>query len=140
MPRPTPLLLSAVVLCVLPLALGLESILLVGLPGGLPLGTLLAALALVAGAAVPVVASRRGAPLWWVGLVTLVGTALWLPVGIALSGSASLSFVNDGADAALFWRMTAWLGALVLLTMGWAAVDAWVHRRGRTESASTSPT
>ena len=49
MPRPTPLLLSAVVLCVLPLALGLESILLVGLPGGLPLGTLLAALARGAG-------------------------------------------------------------------------------------------
>lgn len=100
------------------------------LPGGLPLGTLLAAVALVAGAAVPLAASRPGTVLRWVGAAGLGAAAAWLPLGIVLSGNAALNFVDDAADSALFWTLTRWLAGLILATMGWAGVTAALRRRG----------
>ena len=131
MKRPVPLLLIAVALCVLPLALRAEGVLLLSLPGELPLGTLLAALALIAGATVPIAASRSKTPLRWAGYVALTAAVLWLPLGIYLSGNAALNFVNDGADSAAFWRLTAGLVAFVLATTLWSAVTAVLQRRSR---------
>lgn len=129
--RPVPVLLAVVAVCVLPLAAGAERLLLVGLPGGLPLGTLLAALAFVAGAAVPVVASRPGSALRWVGGAALVAAVAWLPAGVYLSGNAALHFVDDAADAERYWMLTAGLGACVLGTLLWASAAARRSRPGR---------
>lgn len=127
--RPVPLLLLVLALCVLPLALGAEAILLFGLPGGLPLGTLLAALAFVLGAVVSVAASQPRSLLRRVSVVALAAAALWLPIGVYLAENAALRFVNDAADSAVFWRLTAGLGGLILTTMLWAGTAAFLARR-----------
>lgn len=124
MPRLVRALLAVVLVCVLPLALGLEGVLLVELPGGLPLGTLLAAVAFVAGAAVPVVAGRAGTGHRRVASVVLVAALLWLPLGAALAGNPSLSFVDDPVQSAFFWRFTGALGVAILAMWGWTAVAA----------------
>ena len=129
--QPVPLLLLCLALCVLPLALGAEAVLLVGLPGGLPLGTLLGALAFVLGAAIPFAASRPRSLLRRVSVVALAAAVLWLPLGIYLAGNATLSFVNDAADAAVYWRLTAGLAGLILTTMVWAGTAAFLGRRSR---------
>ncbi|MEO0558105.1 MAG: hypothetical protein AAF170_07965 [Bacteroidota bacterium] len=131
-------LLVAIALCLLPLALGLESLLLVNLPGGLPLGTLLAALAFILGAAVPVVASRPRTLLRWVGMIGLVAAVLWLPLGMYLSGTPSLSFVNDAADSAIYWGLTKGLAAGILATMLWAGAAALFSRQRPGERVSSS--
>lgn len=136
--RPVYLLLLALALCVLPLALGADAILLFGLPGGLPLGTLLAALAFVLGAAVPLAASRPRLLLRWVSVFALAAAVLWLPLGVYLAGNAALSFVNDAADSALYWRLTAGLGGLILAAMLWASVAALLSRRSRAQVPSAA--
>ncbi len=123
------LLLTVVAVCVLPLALGAESVLLAGLPGGLPLGTLLAALALVAGAAVPLTASRPRSLLRWAGGAGLVAAALWLPLGVYLSGNPALNFVSDASGSVLFWELTAGVAGFVVVTIVWACVAAALARR-----------
>lgn len=130
MKRFVPVLLTVVVLCVLALVSGVEALLLIPLPGGLPLGTLFAILALVAGAAVPLAVSRPGSLLRWVGAIALVAAVLWFPVGAYLSGNAELNFVVDAANSALFWHLTAAVAVLVLGTMLWAGVEAiWKRRK-----------
>lgn len=136
--RPIRLLLLALALCVLPIVIGLDGILLILLPGGLPLGTLLAAVAFVLGAAVPVVASRPRSPLRWIGGITLGAALLWLPLGIVLSQSPALSFVNDASDSALFWGFTKGLGIVVVAMMLWAGGAALLSRRRRTAPTSST--
>ncbi|MEM1271919.1 MAG: hypothetical protein AAGI08_17870 [Bacteroidota bacterium] len=132
------ILLAVVFASILPLALGAESVLLIGLPGGLPLGTLLAALAFAAGAGVPLAASRPDTFLQTVSRLVLAAAVLWLPVGIYLSGNPALNFVDDASDSALFWRLTAGLGVLILVTMLWAAVDAVTKHRAQPSSPAPS--
>lgn len=136
--RRVPLLLFCLAVCLVPLAFGAESVLLIGLPGGLPLGTLLAALAFALGAAVSVAASRPRSLLRRVSTVAMVGALLWLPLGIYLAGNASLSFVDDAADSAVYWRLTAGLGGLTLATMVWAGVGALLRRRAHARVPSTA--
>lgn len=131
--RLVPLLIFCLALCVAPLALGAETVLLVGLPGGLPLGTLMAAIAFVLGAAIPAAASRPRSLLRRVSLVTTAAAVLWLPLGIYLAGNASLSFVNDATDSAVYWQLTAGLGGLILVKMVWAGAAALLARRSRAE-------
>ena len=124
-----PSLPVAFAFCLVPLAIGPETILLFELPGGLPLGTLIAALTLVLGAAVSLAASRPRSLLRMVSVVALVAASLWLPVGIWLAANAALNFVNDAANSAVFWRFTKGLAWLVLATMLWAGTEA-INKRG----------
>jgi hypothetical protein len=90
------------------------------LPGGLPIGNAVAALALVCVAAVPVLLSVRGSALRRAALVTLAAAVAWLPVSIGLAGNLSLNFAG--------WRGSLWLGislavlVAVLCTLAWALV------------------
>ena len=116
-------LLSLVVACLIPLMFGIETILLVNLPGGLPLGTLLAAIAFISASFIPISKSKPGSFLRRIGSVLLLASILWLPLGIYLSGNAALSFVQDAADSHLFWRFTAGLGVSILVSLLWTGVE-----------------
>lgn len=121
--RVAPALLVLLVLCLIPLVLGMESILLMGLPGGLPLGTLLAAVAIISASLIPVMQSKSGSIRQRIALLLLVASILWLPIGIYLSGNAALNFVQDAADARLFWQYTAILCAGILLILVWTGIE-----------------
>jgi len=114
------MLLVIVVLGVLPLLFGMEWLLLIELPGELPLGTLLAAVVLMAGAGVALIASEPCPLLRWVAIVLLIMSVAWLPAGIILSGSAALNFSGDAEHSAAFWRYTGITAGGVLLGMLWA--------------------
>jgi hypothetical protein len=80
------------------------------LPGGLPLGNVLAALSLCAVAGGSVGLSVRGTAMRAVALASLVAAAAWLPVSIMLAGNLSLNFSGD--------RGTAWLAFSFLIAVG----------------------
>ncbi|MEL6617186.1 MAG: hypothetical protein AAFQ43_15700 [Bacteroidota bacterium] len=129
-------LLSVVVVCAATLASGTQA-LLITLPGGIPFGTLLAEVAFVAGAAIPLAVSRPTTSLRWAGVVALIGAVIWFPLGATLAGNPRLSFVNDAADSAFFWSYTRGLGAFILVAMAWAGVSALLsRRRARSPEAS----
>lgn len=130
--RPVYLLILIICVCALPLLFGLENILLIDLPGGLPLGTLLAAFALIAGSVIPLVQSRSGTVLWWTGLIILIAAILWLPLGITLSGNAALNFVQDASDSLFFWRFTTGLAVLVFAAIVWTAAEVFSRRFKKT--------
>ena len=129
--RPIHVLILIVGACLAPLFLGAESFLEFALPGDLPLGTLLAAVAFMAAAGIPYTYSsprtwlRRGSG------VLLIAATVWLPLGILLSGNAGINFVDDAADSAIFWRFTYGLAGLILVAMLWAAVESITSRRRR---------
>lgn len=127
--RPIYLPVVILVVCLVPLVLGAEGILLLTLPGGLPLGNLLAACAIVVGSAIPLMPSRKSSWLRRTGLVILIAAILWLPIGIFLSGNAALSFNQDPVDSAFFWRFTAGLGFSILVLIAWSAVEAYQASR-----------
>jgi hypothetical protein len=112
-------------LLISPLVLRIEAVLMIGLPGGLPLGTLLAALAMVSGAAIAFAAGSPGSWLRRISCLTMAAAVVWLPLGILLAGNPALSFVNDGSDSALFWRYTAVTVLLIILTWVWAAINGF---------------
>lgn len=126
--RPAAILILCVCACLVPLVLGVESILLIALPGGLPLGTLLAAVALIAGSAIPLAQSREYSWLRRAGSIVFVAAIVWLPLGILLSGNPSLSFMQDASDSAFFWRFTAVLVVLILVSISWAGMEALLQR------------
>lgn len=118
-------------LFVSPLVLGFESVLLFGLPGGLPLGTLLAALAMISGAALAFVAGWPGSWLRRVSCLTLAAAGIWLPLGALLAGNPALRFINDGSDSALFWGYTRVTIVLIVLTWVWALINGFSSGRAR---------
>jgi len=71
------------------------------LPGGLPLGNLLAALGLCCLAGSACKLNRVGTVRHRISRAVLVATLLWLPVSIALAGNLELNFTGS--------RGTAWL-------------------------------
>ena len=88
------------------------------LPGGLPLGNLLAAVALCALAGTSVALARPDGAFGRVAGIVLVAAAAWLPLSLVLAGNLTLNFSG--------WRGTGWLllsiaivGA-VLATLAWA--------------------
>ena len=115
--------------CLIPLILGVEGILLVSLPGGLPLGTLLAAVAMISASLIPVVKSNSGSFLRRAAWVLFSTSVLWLPLGIYLSGSAALNFVQDAADAQFFWRFTSGLVITILIVLVWTGIQNIIARR-----------
>ena len=100
------------------------------LPGGLPLGNLLAVVALVApaGAAVVLSAPASGARTFaWVaaGLA-----AAWLPASAILAGNLALNFRGEGWDAWLAMSAAIALATLVALASA-AAQHVLPRLRGR---------
>lgn len=128
-----PALLILFILCLLPLIFGMESVLLAVLPGGIPLGTLLAAMAFISASSIPVFQNETGSSLRRVGWVLLLASILWLPFGIYLSGSRALNFVQDAGDAQLFWRFTGSLGICILILLTWTGVH-YIHERRKDSS------
>ena len=87
------------------------------LPGGLPVGNLLAALALFLA---PMTGVAYGAPGTRFRRVSLVATAVglaWLPVSVLLSGNLANNFRGDDAAFMLWSRFTVVAGMLGLVTM-----------------------
>ena len=92
------------------------------LPGGMPLGNLLTAVAFVAPALAAVLLSKPASRCRRMSKLALAGAVLWLPLSIALAGNVQLNFTGS--------RGIAWL-ALSLLTLvavmgslAWAAAAA----------------
>jgi hypothetical protein len=104
----------------------------INLPGGPPLGTLLAAATLIAGSAIPILQSRSGSVLWWTGLIIFIPAILWLPLGIFLSGDATLNFVQDASDSFFFWRLTTGLAVLVFAAIVWTSAEVFSKRFKKT--------
>jgi hypothetical protein len=101
----------------------MEAILLLFLPGGLPLGTLMAAVAMISASLIPVVKPNSASFLRRAGWILVSASVLWLPLGIYLSGNAALNFVQDAADAQLFWRFTTGLGVCILIVLVWTGIQ-----------------
>lgn len=119
---PTLLLLSLLIACTLPLMLRMEEVLVLVLPGGLPLGTLLAAVAFLSGNAAVISAQSRASLPYALAWLGLVAGAVWLPLGIYLSGNPALSFSGGDSASSLFWRFTLGLGlatCALLICSGW---------------------
>lgn len=117
------------VICVLPIVLGWERVLLVGLPGELPLGTLMAAVALVAASGLTLLKREPINLRLVISMVLFVAAIGWLPLGIILSGNASLSFVQDAADSAFFWRFTGGLIISIIVTWIWTLIAKLLTKR-----------
>lgn len=71
------------------------------LPGGLPLGNLLAAVALGALAGASVALARPDGAIGRLARIVLLAAAAWLPLSLLLAGNVALNFSG--------WRGTAWL-------------------------------
>jgi hypothetical protein len=67
--RTITVLLLLAIGCLVPLVLGMEAILLLSLPGGLPLGTLMAAVAMISASLIPVVKGHSGSMIRLAGWV-----------------------------------------------------------------------
>lgn len=99
------------------------------LPGGLPLGNLVAAVALAClGAAVLVLAPARGF-FRHLARMTLVASASWLPVSILLAGNLRLNFANGRGDAWLTFTTAVLCASLLMLIL--AAVLRLLSSRER---------
>lgn len=121
-------LLAATALVVLALAQGWP-LLLWDLPGGLPLGTALAALGLCAPATAAILLSPPGTMDRRLAQVALVAGIAWLPVSVLLAGNMRLNFTGDRGFTWLV--LTATTALLVMLVLGWAAARlAWQRYRG----------
>jgi len=103
------------------------------LPGGLPAGNALAAIALVSAAAIPVLLSSPGSALRTAALATLAAAAAWLPLSIALAGNLALNFTSG--------RGSIWLGftlaviVALLCMLAWALVSRFAAMRRRAGAA-----
>lgn len=109
-------LLVLAVAAILSLALGapyLEA----RLPGGLPLGNVLAGLGPCAMAGAAVVLGKRGSVLRVASLASLAGAALWLPVSVILAGNPELNFDNG--------RGPVWLAFTAVVVIGAAGTLLW---------------
>lgn len=87
------------------------------LPGGLPLGNVLAALGPCAMAGAAVVLSVRGTVLRAASLASLVGAVLWLPGSVALAGNPELNFGGE--------RGSVWLALTIGVAAGSASTLLW---------------
>jgi len=100
------------------------------LPGGLPVGNLLAASIPVALALLALLLGRSRSLQRRAAATALVAALAWLPVSIALAGNLALDFSGE--------RGTVWLGfsavvmIAVLVAFGWGVLG-WLHAawRGR---------
>ena len=91
------------------------------LPGGLPLGNALAGLGPCAMVSAAVVLSKRSTVLRVASVASLVGTALWLPVSVALAGNQELNFGNGRGSVWLAYSAVVVAGATCTLLWALAA-------------------
>ncbi|MEM6328293.1 MAG: hypothetical protein AAF791_14355 [Bacteroidota bacterium] len=141
MNRRVPALLATIVLCLLALIYGPERVVLAETPGGIPVGTWFVIVALIAGAAIPLVVSRAGSVLRWAGLSALAAAVLWFPIGAYLAGNPALNFYYEPEESLFFRRVTIGTAGLILSTMVWAAADGawrWWKRRGANAQAESA--
>jgi len=115
--------------CLVTLVLGVEAILLLSLPGGLPMGTLMAAVAIISASLIPVVKPNSASFLRRAGWILVSASVLWLPLGIYLSGNAALNFVQDAADSQLFWRFTVGLSVCILIALVCTGIQEIINSR-----------
>ena len=94
------------------------------LPGGLPLGNALVALALCALPVAALLLSPPGSAGRKLALAALVVSIAWLPVSVLMAGNLNLNFSYDrGFSWALFTAATA---LLAILSLAWALAQlAW---------------
>jgi hypothetical protein len=127
--RRTPVILFiTIVFCVAALFYVPERLTLARLPGGLPLGTLFAIVALIAGVALTFILSRPYTVLRWVSTLALIVTLLWFPIGLYLAGNVGLNFVNDPGRSALFRQITVGTTPFVLGGLGWTVASFVMNR------------
>jgi hypothetical protein len=110
----------------LPLLLRWEPILLFELPLGLPLGTLMAAVAFVSAALLPGCVFEYKAMSAWLGYPLLAAALVWLPIGIWLSGNPRLAFSGE-SQADGFWLYTMVLAAVLIGVLCWTVIR-WAFR------------
>ncbi|MGD9388092.1 MAG: hypothetical protein PVI87_07675 [Gammaproteobacteria bacterium] len=99
------------------------------LPGGLPLGNALVALALCAPAAAALLLSPPGTLGRKLALVALFIAIAWLPVSVLLAGNLNLNFSGDRGHT---WEVfTAVTALLAIVAIAWAVAQlAWRRYRG----------
>ena len=103
----------------------------IDLPGGLPVGNAVAALALASASAVAVLVGRPGSGLRRYGLLALAAAVLWLPASAALLGNWRLNGA-PGRSSMPWFVLTGATAALATSALGWglaaAARRAWRER------------
>lgn len=102
------------------------------LPGGLPLGNVLAALGLCAAAGAGVVLSAPGTALRSVAVGSLLAAAAWLPASILLAGNLVLNF--SGARGSVWSVLSLGVVAAVLCALVWALASRLSAMLGRVRS------
>lgn len=101
--------------------------------GELPLGNVLAALALVAPAGFAVLLSAPQSAIRKATLTALLAGLAWLPASIVLAGNLALNFSD--------WRGTVWIGfsvvvgLAVLCSLVWSMSHKLAHLRRRLRAA-----
>lgn len=121
--RSVALLIGICFSAALPLLLGLESVLLIDIAGGLPLGNLMAAIALISGNGACVISSSADTVRYLISLLSLLCATLWLPLGIYLSGNTALNFAGENGVSYGYWAFTAALIALLVLLVIWGLLS-----------------
>jgi hypothetical protein len=100
------------------------------LPGGVPVGNVLAALGLCAPAGAAWMVSPPASWARRFASIALGAAIAWLPVSVVLAGNLALNF--SGGRGTLWLAMSAGVGLVVLVALAWAAVAcvvAFIRRR-----------
>ncbi len=126
---------AALAVVVAVLALAMLAPLLLGLavvdhdlPGGLPLGNLMAAGFLAAWPAIAVVISRPRSVARTIAVAALLLALAWLPVSILMAGNLRLSFADDTGERWGWLTLATLAGGLLALL---ACAAAAIHARWR---------
>lgn len=101
----------------------------VPLPGGLPVGNVLAAAGLISGAAAALGLSRPASWLRHISLASLIVASAWLPVSIGLAGNLVLNFDPSRGTAWIWLTLATALSVLCSLVL--ALVSRLLARRFR---------
>jgi hypothetical protein len=92
------------------------------LPGGMPVGNALTAIALIAPALAAVLLSRTGSRCRQMAKLALAGAISWLPLSIALAGNVQLNFTGSRGSA---WLVLSLLTLVAVMgSLAWAAAAA----------------
>ena len=108
------------------------------LPGGLPAGNVLAALALCAPAAAAAVIARHGSLSRRLAVGVLVLALAWMPVSLLLAGNPELNFSSGRGNTwlALSLALAACAYGVLAWSLAAATLRAWRGRHARRESAA----
>jgi len=99
------------------------------LPGALPVGNVVAAIALCAPAGAAFALGRRGSLQRRVARVVLAASLAWLPLSLLLAGNPQLNF--GGTRGTAWLLLTLSLAACVAVAMAWALASALLRLRRR---------